>query len=169
MRARSAFTKYQYTDLSSDLAKENWTSFPLRKLGMLKGWSDGGACPQTVSVLSSIEQHLFPAEDVFFSKLRPGAALPAHTDKFNIRLTCHLGLIIPPDCGLRVANETRTWQEGKCLFFDHAYDHTAWNHSDRDRVILLFGIWNPQLTEIEVKVLRQLVSLAARFGLMLGS
>ena len=33
--------------------------------------------------------------------------------------------------------------------FDDTIEHEAWNRSDRTRVILLFEIWRPELTEEE--------------------
>jgi aspartate beta-hydroxylase len=56
---------------------------------------------------------------------------------------------------MRVADEARTWHEGKCLLFDDTYEHEVWNKSQRTRVILLLDIWHPDLTEIEVGALIQ--------------
>jgi aspartate beta-hydroxylase len=39
------------------------------------------------------------------------------------RLTVHLGLRVPRGCSLRVAEETRAWEEGKCLVFDDSFEH----------------------------------------------
>ena len=72
----------------------------------------------------------------------------------NTRLICHLPLIVPASCGLRVGNETRTPIEGKAWLFDDTMEHEAWNDSDQTRVILLFEIWRPELTAEE----RRLVS-----------
>jgi len=44
--------------------------------------------------------------------------------------------------------------EGKAWTFDDTIEHEAWNSSDRTRVILLFEIWRPELSEAE----RNLVS-----------
>ncbi len=38
---------------------------------------------------------------------------------------------------IRKVNETRTWPAGKCLIFDDPIEHEAWNHGDRNRIILL--------------------------------
>jgi aspartyl/asparaginyl beta-hydroxylase (cupin superfamily) len=67
----------------------------------------------------------------------------------NTRLICHLPLVVPGGCGFRVGNETREWVEGKAWAFDDTIEHEAWNSSDRTRVILLFEIWRPELTEAE--------------------
>ena len=52
-------------------------------------------------------------------------------------------------CALRVGNDTRVPVEGKAWVFDDTIEHEAWNRSDRARVILLFEIWRPELTEEE--------------------
>ncbi|MBV9929975.1 MAG: aspartyl/asparaginyl beta-hydroxylase domain-containing protein [Alphaproteobacteria bacterium] len=86
---------------------------------------------------------------VMFSRLRPGARIPAHTGMLNARLICHLPLIVPPNCGFRVGNEVRQWEEGKLLIFDDTIEHEAWNESAEDRVVLIFDIWRPELSEEE--------------------
>jgi aspartate beta-hydroxylase len=53
-----------------------------------------------------------------------------------------------------VGNDTREWQEGKAWVFDDTIEHEAWNDSDQTRVILLFEIWRPELSQEE----RQLVT-----------
>jgi aspartyl/asparaginyl beta-hydroxylase (cupin superfamily) len=86
---------------------------------------------------------------VTFSMLRAGAHIARHTGMFNMRLTCHLPLIVPPGCRFRVGNEVREWQEGKLLIFDDSIDHEAWNDGCEDRVVLIFDIWRPELTDRE--------------------
>jgi len=81
-----------------------------------------------------------------FSLLRAGAHIPPHNGLLNTRLICHLPLIVPPDCRLRVGNEIRFWEEGRALIFDDSIEHEAWNGSDQTRVILLFEIWRPEIT-----------------------
>ena len=48
-----------------------------------------------------------------FSLLKPGAHIRPHHGLFNFRLICHLPLIVPPGCTLRVGNQERSWSEGK--------------------------------------------------------
>lgn len=83
---------------------------------------------------------------VMFSLLRGGTRIPAHNGMLNTRLICHLPLIVPPGCALRVGNEVREWKLGETLIFDDSIEHEAWNDSDQDRVILLFDIWRPELS-----------------------
>ncbi|NJM74239.1 MAG: aspartyl/asparaginyl beta-hydroxylase domain-containing protein, partial [Scytonema sp. RU_4_4] len=35
------------------------------------------------------------------------------SDATNTYIGCHLGLIIPENCGFKVGSETRSWTEGK--------------------------------------------------------
>jgi len=93
-----------------------------------------------------------------FSLLRPGAHIGAHTGMYNARLICHLPLIVPPGCRFRVGNEIREWEEGKLLIFDDTIEHEAWNDSAEDRVILVFDIWRPELSEEEKRELTLLFS-----------
>jgi aspartyl/asparaginyl beta-hydroxylase (cupin superfamily) len=48
-----------------------------------------------------------------------------------------------------VGNETREWVEGKAWLFDDTMEHEAWNRSSALRVVLLFEVWRPELTEEE--------------------
>lgn len=36
---------------------------------------------------------------------------------------------------------------GKCLVFDDCYEHEVWNKTDKERVLLLFDLWHPDLVE----------------------
>jgi aspartyl/asparaginyl beta-hydroxylase (cupin superfamily) len=90
-----------------------------------------------------------------FSRLAPRMTIPPHHGMLNTRLICHLPLVVPHDCGaLRCGSEERLWVEGQALIFDDSIEHEARNRSDRDRVVLLFDIWRPELTQDE----RQLVT-----------
>jgi aspartyl/asparaginyl beta-hydroxylase (cupin superfamily) len=86
---------------------------------------------------------------IVFSLLKARSRIAPHCGMFNTRLICHLPLIVPPGCGFRVGNETRQWEEGKLLIFDDTIEHEAWNDSNEDRLVLIFDIWRPELTEQE--------------------
>jgi aspartyl/asparaginyl beta-hydroxylase (cupin superfamily) len=89
------------------------------------------------------------APTAFFSILDPNTRIPAHTGVTNTRLTVHLPLVVPPDCGFRVGSTTREWVPGEAWVFDDTIEHEAWNLSDAPRAILIFDIWNPLLSEAE--------------------
>ncbi|MDQ3079728.1 MAG: aspartyl/asparaginyl beta-hydroxylase domain-containing protein, partial [Pseudomonadota bacterium] len=65
------------------------------------------------------------------------------------RLICHIPLIVPPACRLRVGNEIRNVEAGKAMIFDDSIEHEAWNDSDETRIVLLFEVWRPELDAAE--------------------
>ncbi len=116
-------------------------------------------CPRTVAALRKTPQcdvaHHGPT--AFFSILEAGTHIPPHTGVTNIRLTVHVPLIIPADCGFRVGSETREWHPGTALVFDDTIEHEAWNRSDSPRAVLIFDIWNPFLSVAERDLVRATV------------
>ncbi|HUD92817.1 aspartyl/asparaginyl beta-hydroxylase domain-containing protein [Sphingobium sp.] len=120
------------------------------------------ACPQTVAALEALPRADIPgrAPSAFFSLLKPGSHIPAHTGVTNTRAIIHLPLIVPPGCSFRVGGETRAWEEGKAFAFDDTIDHEAWNDSDHLRVVLIFDVWNPHLSLEEQQLLKQFYATA---------
>lgn len=108
-------------------------------------------CPRTAGLLDALPLMREPGHspEAHFSVLQPGAHIPVHTGVTNARVVVHLPLIIPQNCGIRIAAETRTWTEGKCLVFDDTFEHEAWNGSTETRTILILDTWNPYLTPAE--------------------
>lgn len=113
--------------------------------------ANAARCPRTMAALDRVPlSHIGTrTPQVLFSRLEPGAHIPPHGGMLNCRLICHLPLIVPDGCWLRVGNETREWEEGKLLIFDDSIEHEARNPSGELRVILLFDIWRPELSEAE--------------------
>ncbi|HVI31541.1 aspartyl/asparaginyl beta-hydroxylase domain-containing protein [Phenylobacterium sp.] len=127
-----------------------WTAFFL--------WKDGEAqagaqalCPRTTAVLESLPMVAQPgfAPTAMFSALEPHAHIPPHTGATNVRLLCHLPLVLPGPARFRVGNETREWRMGEAWVFDDTIEHEAWNEADETRFILIFDIWNPLLEPAE--------------------
>jgi len=126
-------------------------------------WKEGVAqpghlarCPRTTETLRSapqcdVVQH---GPNAFFSILEPRTHIPPHTGVTNTRLTVHLPLVVPPDCGFRVGSETREWVPGKAWVFDDTIEHEAWNRSDTPRAVLIFDVWNPYLSAAERDLVR---------------
>jgi aspartyl/asparaginyl beta-hydroxylase (cupin superfamily) len=128
-------------------------------------WKDGervaehcARCPKTASVLEKMPMVDVPgaAPSAFFSVLQPKTLIPPHTGVTNTRLVMHLPLILQEDCWFRVGNEKREWQMGQGWIFDDTIEHEAWNGSDKTRVILIFDIWNPYLTQAERELVCEL-------------
>lgn len=127
----------------------DWSALFLCENGTL---SEGviASCPRTWSAVQAapLPYHT-NSPTVMFSLLRAGARIAPHSGTHNTRLTCHLPLIVPQGCGFRVGNDVRQWEEGKLLIFDDSIEHEAWNESGEDRVVLIFDIWRPELSEQE--------------------
>jgi Aspartyl/Asparaginyl beta-hydroxylase len=84
--------------------------------------------------------------EVIFSVLAPRTHLLPHCGSTNLRLTAHLGLVIPKSGAcIRVGADMPDWQEGKVTVFDDSYEHEVWNESDEYRAVLLLRFWHPGL------------------------
>jgi aspartyl/asparaginyl beta-hydroxylase (cupin superfamily) len=151
-----------YGDL---LDNADWSAFYLVRSGAVVAEA-AARCPRTMAALEAVPFARSPGRTpaVLFSLLRPGVRIPPHTGYTNARLICHLPLIVPEGCGLRVGNEVRGWTPGETLIFDDSIEHEAWNSSDRLRVVLLFDIWRPELTEEERKLVATLLAAVGTFG-----
>ncbi|MGX1853056.1 aspartyl/asparaginyl beta-hydroxylase domain-containing protein [Streptomyces sp. NPDC055299] len=119
------------------------------------------ACPKTVETLEPIPGAL-GCGMTYFSVLDPGTHIPAHTGYTNAHLRCHLGLVTPNGPRIRVGDETREWERGKAFVFDDSYEHEVWNDSDEGRAVLLFDIWHPELTEIEIRAVSYLMDISRK-------
>lgn len=121
-------------------------------------WRDGEIvtenatrCPATMAALEAVPMPTIDQRSpiALWSLLKPGTHIQPHHGLLNTRLICHIPLIVPSDCALRVGNETREWREGEALIFDDSFEHEAWNRSDQTRVVLLFEIWRPEISPQE--------------------
>lgn len=130
--------------------KPDWGAYFLWKNGQRID-AQADRCPLTEAAVALAPQITVPkrAPVIFFSALKPGTTIPPHNGATNARLTVHLPLIIPSDCGLRVGEETHVWEPGKLVIFDDTIRHEAWNHSKHLRVVLIFDVWHPMLTPLE--------------------
>ena len=142
-----------------------WSAFFLWKNGELVP-ENAARCPKTVAALAHVPLAFVKGRSpsVIFSLLRPGAHIPAHTGEVNTRLICHLPLIVPPNCALRVGNETRAVVDGKAWVFDDTIEHEAWNRSSETRVILLFEAWRPELTSEERTLVSSMFEAIEAYG-----
>ena len=139
----------------------DWGAFHLWK----EGERFDGACarvPHTAALIESLPICRIDgrAPNIFFSVLKAGSHIPAHTGVTNVRSVVHLPLIVPSDCEFRVGGETRSWVQGQAFAFDDTIEHEAWNRSDRDRVVLIIDVWNPYLSDHERAMILQLYGAA---------
>ena len=112
-------------------------------------------CPRTFELIRSLPRVAFdyPWADAILSLQAPDSVLRPHCSVDNLRLRCHLGIDVPPGCGMRVGHERIEWQRGKALFFNDAIEHEVWNRSNCSRVVLILDTWNPGLTDSEIRAI----------------
>ena len=122
------------------LYEKGWSVFSLYGWGV-KLDKNCALCPETTRVLEQVPNLVTAA----FSQMKPDTHILPHTGFPEGVLRCHLGLVVPEHCGIRVGDETRTWEEGKCMVFDDTVEHEAWNKSDKPRVVLLMDFKAPDL------------------------
>ncbi|NVJ99074.1 MAG: aspartyl/asparaginyl beta-hydroxylase domain-containing protein [Alphaproteobacteria bacterium] len=99
-----------------------------------------------------------------FSRLKPGTHIKPHHGMLNTRLICHLPLIVPEGCGIRVGATSRVWEPGKLLIFDDSMEHEAWNRGASDRTVMIFEIWRPEISFEDREVLSVLFGAINQFG-----
>jgi beta-hydroxylase len=115
-----------------------WTVFGLYAVGQQIP-AACARCPNTTRAL----QHVPGLSMAGFSRLAPRTHVRPHVGWAASVYRLHLALVVPPGCRLRVAGETRAWQEGRCLIFDDTVEHEAWNDSDLPRGVLLLDFLRP--------------------------
>ena len=141
-------------------------------------WKDGNReeercarCPRTLAALAETPQVDIPGRGptAFFSILDARTYIPPHTGTTNARLTVHLPLILPGACRFRVGAEIREWRLGEGWVFDDTIEHEAWNDADAPRAILIFDVWNPQLTALERDLVREATVVLTEYNHAEGS
>ena len=116
------------------------------------------ACPELMRVLQTIPGML----NAGISRLSPHTEIKPHFGDTNMIARCHFGLSIPeglPNCGLKVKNETRAWQNGKWLVFCDAHEHSAWNKTEKFRYVLIVDVVLPRFVEEKKNIAANVRSL----------
>ena len=138
---------------TKELGWRGWDTYQLYRNG---AWRPEAAasCPATRRALDTTPHG---SRDAMFTVLNPGVHITPHSGGVNLLLTAHLALVVPPGCAIKVGDEERTWQEGEVILFDDSFIHEAWNRGVAQRAVLLWDIWHPELTEVEIRALEFLL------------
>lgn len=118
--------------------KGTWKTVALRTWG-IHLYENYKYFPKTLEVINSMPELVSAS----FNLLEPGGHIVPHCGDTNAIYRCHLGLRIPgkiPECGFRVGDEKRSWEEGKLLIFIDAHNHEAFNYTNENRFIFNFDI-----------------------------
>ena len=148
------------------LGNPDWSAFYLWKAGAPVA-ENAARCPATLAALADAPLCRIPGRtpSILFSLLRPGMHIAPHHGFMNARYICHLPLIVPEGCAMRVGSQTRTWVEGQACVFDDSIEHEAWNrHPDRLRVVLIFDVWRPELSVDEREFISSVLQAVDSYG-----
>lgn len=143
----------------------DWTAIHL----LLKGErieANARHCPKTMALLNELHQPVIhgASPNAMFSLLAPRTLIPPHVGINNARVVCHLPLIVPEGCWFRVGAETREWKPGQAFVFDDTIEHEASNPSDELRVVFIFDIWHPDLSDLERDAVAALIGRVGMVG-----
>ena len=148
------------------LGNPSWSAFYLMKGGRPVA-ENAARCPATIAALEAAPLCRIPGRtpSILFSLLRPGAHIRPHHGFTNARYVCHLPLIVPEGCAMRVGSETRAWTEGQACVFDDSIEHEAWNSNpDKLRVVMIFDVWRPELSAAERGMVSTLLQAVDAYG-----
>jgi aspartyl/asparaginyl beta-hydroxylase (cupin superfamily) len=141
----------------------DWTAIHLWQNGE-RVEANARHCPKTMAFLEPLEQPRIQGAgpNAMFSLLAPDTAIPAHVGVNNSRLVCHLPLVVPEGCWFRVGAETRFWKRAEAFVFDDTIEHEALNPSAELRVVFIFDVWHPDLSDVERAAVRALIEADGR-------
>jgi len=122
------------------------TSKPYKTYEML-AWgieceNKSGQCPRTREIIRGIPGVIGAS----FVALDSGATIKPQGETTAL-IRCYLSLVAPaplPQCGVRVGNETKQWNEGQLLIFGNAHNRTEWNNSTGTLYVLALDILKPE-------------------------
>jgi aspartate beta-hydroxylase len=142
-----------------------WDGYYFYRYGQ-RNETNASACPRTIAAVDKLPLCRVRGygPEVLFSTLGPGTHLLPHHGVTNARIVGHLPLIVPPGCALRVAGAEHVWQVGDVVMFDDTYSHEAWNRSAETRVVMIFDLWHPDLSEAERVAVRELFEVLGDLG-----
>jgi aspartyl/asparaginyl beta-hydroxylase (cupin superfamily) len=95
--------------------------------------------PKTMKIVEKYPEII----SLSFNQLEANGEILPHCSDTNAIFRCHLGMEIPetlPNCGFRVKEEMRSWEEGKWLIFVDANNHEAFNKSENRRIIMVIDV-----------------------------
>lgn len=143
----------------------DWTAIHLWRNGELVD-ANARHCTRTLDLLAKFPQPTIGGSgpNAMFSLLAPNTAIPPHVGVNNARLVCHLPLVVPEGCWFRVGAETRYWKRGEAFVFDDTIEHEALNPSDELRVVFIFDVWHPDLSETERNAVAALIGSEGGVG-----
>ena len=144
-------TKFQSNSYLGISSPGGWTSLSYLFWGLKIKKGLKKDCPGLNAYLEKIPGLV----SLSFSCLAPKISLTEHYGDTNVIIRCHLGIEIPaglPTCGLKVNEEQREWREGQWVLFNDAYLHSAWNQSEKRRIVMIIDVIRPEFLHKKTQI-----------------
>ncbi|VDK50011.1 unnamed protein product [Anisakis simplex] len=128
-----------------------WLAFTLFYAG---SWNKTNChkMPKTCDILKDFKESSNSTKNQVYmlkiSLLTSGTRVWPHCGYSNCRLQAHLGLVVPSEARIRVADETRGWKTGRFIIFDDSYEHEMWfdgASANKMRLVLSIYLWHPEI------------------------
>jgi aspartyl/asparaginyl beta-hydroxylase (cupin superfamily) len=171
---------YKHATTSQQQQQQNqqqqaeWSSIYLYRQGIKQVETCKTYFPITTNILQTMCPHHMGGKcgfgSIYLSKLKQNTKVVEHCGPTNVRLRCHLPLVVPKHTSgsyLKVGEHCVTWEEGIPILFDDSFVHSAVyvrtndrsgsssdiisgssnEHYDGDRIVLIVDLWHPALSE----------------------
>ena len=139
---------------------DGWAAVRLQRMGEWKT-ENTERFPETTAILQGLDIP-FAVRGVMFARQVPGTGVAPHSDARNFILTAHLGLKVPKEADkawIKVGTEQRNWAENEAVVFDTSFQHSTFNESEEDRMVLIIDFWHPELSEVERTALQMVYDI----------
>ena len=171
---------YKHATTSQQQQQQNqqqqaeWSSIYLYRQGIKQVETCNTYFPITTNILETMCPHHMGGKcgfgSIYLSKLKQNTKVVEHCGPTNVRLRCHLPLVVPKNTSgsyLKVGEHCVTWEEGIPILFDDSFVHSAVHvgsndrsgsssdssstssneQYDGDRIVLIVDLWHPALSE----------------------
>lgn len=96
--------------------------------------------------LSLLEPWINCIANAGFSLMEPGCQISPHTGYTHEVIRLHVPLLCPKDqerCAIQVGHQIVHYTLGELILFDDTQRHSAWNHTQEPRIVLLIDLLRP--------------------------
>uniref|UniRef100_A0A915BAZ3 Aspartyl/asparaginy/proline hydroxylase domain-containing protein n=1 Tax=Parascaris univalens TaxID=6257 RepID=A0A915BAZ3_PARUN len=105
--------------------------------------------PKTCDILAEFKESSNGSKSQMkISLLTSGTRIWPHCGYSNCRLQAQMGLVVPSEARIRVADETRGWKTGRFIIFDDSFEHELWFEgasANKMRLVLVLDLWHPEI------------------------
>uniref|UniRef100_A0A0N5ASR8 TPR_REGION domain-containing protein n=1 Tax=Syphacia muris TaxID=451379 RepID=A0A0N5ASR8_9BILA len=126
----------------------NWSAFYF-----YRGWSwDESNCMKARKTCELLKEFRDTSNssksEMKLSLLTSNSRVWPHCGYSNCRLQAHMGLVVPSEARIRVADEIRGWKTGRFIIFDDSFEHELWFEgasANKYCLVLSIDLWHPDV------------------------